>query len=64
MKTSVIFEPSNVHQAHYVIVNGEDSGIIVNLYAYRKIEEYKNEVDNKINEYIKNETNRPPGMDI
>ena len=51
----VVFEPSNAHQGHYVIINGETSGIIVNLYAYETIEEYKNEVDNKIEEYIKNE---------
>lgn len=56
MKSSVVFEPSNVHQGHYVIINGESSGIILNLYAYKTIERYKNEVDNKIKEYIKNET--------
>jgi uncharacterized UBP type Zn finger protein len=49
----ILFEPSNVHQGHYVIINGETSGIIVNLYAYEMIEEYKKEVGNKIEEYIK-----------
>jgi hypothetical protein len=53
MKNMVVFEPSNVHQGHYVIINGEDTGIVVNLYCYKINEDYKKEVDNKIKQYIK-----------
>jgi len=62
----VIFEPSNVHQGHYVIINGELSGIIVNMYAYQTINDYKIEIDEKIEKYILNNyaTNRPTRMDL
>jgi len=53
----VIFEPSNTHQGHYIMVNGENIGI-VNLHAYKTIPEYKKEVDDKIDNYIKNEKNK------
>jgi hypothetical protein len=49
----VIFKPSNVHQGHYIIVDGESIGV-VNLYAYKTSPDYKKEVDDKINNYIKN----------
>jgi hypothetical protein len=49
----VEFEPSNVHQGHYVCINGEETGIVVNLYAYETIEEYKAEVDEKIEQFKK-----------
>lgn len=49
----VIFKPSNVHQGYYVIIDNESTGIIVNMYAYETIDEYKAEVDKKIEEYIK-----------
>jgi len=48
---SVTFNPSNVHQGHYVYVNGKYTGIVVNLFAYQTILEYKNEIDKKINEW-------------
>lgn len=47
----VVFESSNVHQGHYVVINGEFTGIVVNKYAYDTIEEYKKEVDLKIKNY-------------
>ena len=49
----VTFEPSNVHQGHYIMVNDENIGV-VNLYAYKTSPDYKKEVDDKINNYIKN----------
>lgn len=51
MKTPVRFEPSNVHQGHYIIINGENTGMVVNYYAYLTILDYKNEVDKKIKNY-------------
>jgi hypothetical protein len=44
----VVFKPSNVHQGHYVYINGEDTGIVVNLFAYKTIKEYKVKVDESI----------------
>jgi hypothetical protein len=59
MKNNIVFEPSNVHQGHYVILNGEDTGIVVNLYCYKINEDYKKEIDNKIQQYATNNpTNR------
>ena len=49
----VIFKPSNVHQGHYVYINGENTGIVVNLFAYKTIDDYKQQVDNKINKFKK-----------
>lgn len=54
---SVTFITSNVHQGHYVYVNGKETGIVVNLFAYQTILEYKKLTDKKINEwknFIKN----------
>jgi len=48
---SVEFKPSYVHQGHYVEIDGEFTGIVVNLYAYETIDEYKKQVDEKINKY-------------
>lgn len=50
----VIFTPSNVHQGHYVEINGESTGIIVNLYAYKNPNclDYKEQVDKKIENCI------------
>jgi hypothetical protein len=48
---SVVFKPSNVHQGYYVYIDGKSTGIVVNLYAYEAIEEYKNQVDEKIKLY-------------
>lgn len=45
---TVTFEPSNVHQGHYVKIDGKDTGIVVNLFAYETIKEYKDKIDNKI----------------
>jgi len=52
---SVVFKPSNVHQGHYVYVDGENTGIVVNLFAYQTIEEYKVNVDEEIKKSINNE---------
>ncbi len=49
----IIFESSNVHQGHYIMLNGENIGV-VNLHAYETLPDYKKEVDDKINNYIKN----------
>ena len=49
----VTFKPSNVHQGHYVYINGENIGIVVNLFAYKTIDDYKQQVDNKINKFKK-----------
>jgi hypothetical protein len=51
LKNNIVFEPSNVHQGHYVILNGEDTGIVVNLYFYKTNEDYKKEIDNKITQF-------------
>ena len=50
----IVFEPSNVHQGHYVIINGECTGIVVNLFAYKTISEYKSQVDTRIEQFKKN----------
>ena len=50
---TVTFKPSNVHQGHYVYINGQDTGIVVNLFAYQTILEYKNKIDKKIIDYDK-----------
>lgn len=54
----IIFKASNVHQGHYVMINGKDTGMIVNLYAYNNpyCSDYKRGVDNKIKLLIKNQT--------
>ena len=53
MNTSITFIPSNVHQGHYVYIDGESTGIVVNLFAYKTIDDYKQQIDNKINNYLK-----------
>lgn len=54
MKTNIIsFKPSNVHQGHYVYINGQETEIVVNLFAYQTVLEYKSEIDKKINEWNK-----------
>ncbi|MCZ2393395.1 MAG: hypothetical protein LC105_06045 [Chitinophagales bacterium] len=50
---TVTFKPSNVHQGHYVYINNQETGIVVNLFAYQTILEYKKETDKKINEWNK-----------
>lgn len=50
--SNIIFKPSNIHQGHYVYINGESTGIVVNYYAYQMIKEYKNKVDKQIEEFI------------
>lgn len=47
-KHKVVFKPSDVHQGHYVYIDGKFTGIVVNLFAYETIEEYKVKVDEKI----------------
>lgn len=49
---SVVFKPSNVHQGHYVYVDGEETGIVVNLFAYKTIKEYKVKIDEEIKKSI------------
>jgi len=48
---SIIFKPSHVHQGHYVEINGVLTDIVVNLYAYETIDEYKKQVDEQIKNY-------------
>lgn len=46
MKTkNVTFKASNVHQGHYVYINGEDTGLVINLFAYETINDYKKKTD-------------------
>lgn len=40
----VEFIPSNVHQGHYIVIDGKTTGIVVNLFAYKTIEDYKKRV--------------------
>lgn len=54
IKNNVTLRPSNVHQGHYVYINGESTPIVVNLYAYQTIDEYKTKVDKQIEEYESN----------
>ena len=49
---SVVLKPSNVHQGHYVYVDGEETGIVVNLFAYKTIKEYKVKIDEEIKKSI------------
>ena len=51
-QSNVTFEESYVHQGHYVYINGKYSGIVVNLFAYETITEYKTKVDKKIKEKL------------
>jgi hypothetical protein len=51
-QNKVVFKPSNVHQGHYVEVNGESTDLVINLFAYKTIEEYKVKVDKKIEKII------------
>lgn len=48
-----VFKPSNVHQGHYVYINGEQTGIVVNLFAYQTIEDYRVKVDESIEQFKK-----------
>lgn len=54
----IIFKASNVHQGHYVMINGKDTGIVVNLYAYENpsCADYKKQIDSKIELLLKNQT--------
>ena len=51
--SKVIFEPSNVHQGHYVIIDEECTGIVVNLFAYKTVTEYKSQIDEQIEQFKK-----------
>jgi hypothetical protein len=53
---TVEFIPSNVHEGHYVKINGEFTGIVVNLYCYQTNDEYKKQVEEQIENYCKAET--------
>ena len=46
----VTLKESDVHQGHYVMINCEFTGKVINLYAYHTIEEYKQKVDKEIEE--------------
>lgn len=48
----VVFVPSKVHQGHYVHINGESTGIVVNYYAYQTIDSYQQYIDEQINNKI------------
>lgn len=47
----VIFEPSNTHQGHYIVIDNESTGMVINLYFYKINADYKKEIDEKIKEY-------------
>jgi hypothetical protein len=55
MANIIEFKPSNVHQGHYVYVNGESTDILVNLSAYNRITDYQESVDKKIQQFINNQ---------
>ena len=46
----VTFKPSSVHQGHYVSINGENTGTVINLYAYETISDYREKVNKQIEE--------------
>jgi hypothetical protein len=46
--SKVIFKPSNVHQGYYVYINEKNTDIVVNLFAYKTIDDYKKQIDKKI----------------
>jgi hypothetical protein len=48
----VTFKPSDVHQGHYVYINGVSTDIVVNLFAYETISEYKDKVDEEIKKVV------------
>jgi len=50
---TVTFKPSNVHEGHYVYIDGKQTDIVVNLFAYQTILKYKKETDKKINKWNK-----------
>jgi hypothetical protein len=49
----IIFKPSQVHQGHYVYINGESTDIVVNLFAYKNIAKYKKKIDKEIEQFKK-----------
>lgn len=49
----VVFKPSYVHQGHYVYIDGKSTGIVINLFAYETIKEYKIKVDKSIKQFKK-----------
>lgn len=49
------FKPSYVHQGHYIYIDGKSTDIVVNLFAYKTIVDYKTQVDNKIKEFKENQ---------
>ena len=55
----ITYKASNVHQGHYVLIDGEECGMVINLFAYKNplCKDYKKEVDNKIELLIKTKQN-------
>lgn len=51
-KRRVVFKPSNVHEGHYVYIDEKSTDIVVNLYAYQTIKEYRIRVDETINKLL------------
>lgn len=51
----ITYKASNVHQGHYILIDGKNTGMVINLFAYKNplCEDYKKEVDNKIELLIK-----------
>lgn len=45
---NIEFKPSEVHQGHYVYIKENATDIIVNLFPYETIKEYKAKVDKRI----------------
>lgn len=57
---TITFVPSNVHQGHYIHINGENTGEVVNYFAYLTIRDYQKKVNEKIEslkQQHKNENN-------
>tara|TARA_R110002126_G_scaffold5861_1_gene31209 strand:+ start:60 stop:224 length:165 start_codon:yes stop_codon:yes gene_type:complete len=50
---NVTFKPSDVHQGHYVCIDGKETDIVINLFAYETIKEYKEQTDQKISKWNK-----------
>ena len=50
----ITFKPSNAHDGHYVYLNGESTGIVVNYHAYTNpnCADYKRYVDEKIKKLV------------
>ena len=44
----ISFKPSEVHQGHYVYIDDEEAGLVINLHAYETLKDYRKITDQKI----------------